>query len=168
MTALELCAAATAADRARIAALARVIWREYYPGIISRAQIEYMLAVGYSAEALADDAVAGTRFTLAWQADAPVGFAAVSPEANDADNAWLDKLYVRAEVRGGGVGSALVQRAFDDARELGARTLRLRVNRFNASAIAAYRRYGFTIETADVKDIGGGYVMDDYIMMTTL
>jgi ribosomal protein S18 acetylase RimI-like enzyme len=40
----------------------------------------------------------------------------------------------------------------------------LAVNKHNASAIAAYRKHGFEIAQAVVKDIGGGYVMDDYIM----
>lgn len=32
------------------------------------------------------------------------------------------------------------------------------------SAIAAYRKYGFTVREEVVQDIGGGFVMDDYIM----
>ena len=33
--------------------LADVVWRAYYPGIVPLAQIDYMLARGYSDEALA-------------------------------------------------------------------------------------------------------------------
>ena len=40
----------------------------------------------------------------------------------------------------------------------------LAVNKRNAAAIAAYRKHGFEIVEAVVKDIGGGFVMDDYIM----
>jgi ribosomal protein S18 acetylase RimI-like enzyme len=40
----------------------------------------------------------------------------------------------------------------------------LAVNKHNAQAIAAYRKNGFRVADAVVKDIGGGFVMDDYIM----
>ena len=46
--------------------------------------------------------------------------------------------------------------------------LLLRVNRQNQPAIDAYLRYGFTVATLIVEDIGGGYVMDDYVMMKEL
>lgn len=38
-----------------LAELASVIWRQHYPGIISSAQIEYMLANMYALESLRDD-----------------------------------------------------------------------------------------------------------------
>jgi ribosomal protein S18 acetylase RimI-like enzyme len=38
------------------------------------------------------------------------------------------------------------------------------VNKRNRNAIAAYEKYGFRIVDSVVKDIGGGFVMDDYIM----
>ncbi len=49
-------------------------------------------------------------------------------------------------------------------REVGARTIWLTVNRRNERAIGAYRRAGFREVRAQVTDIGGGYVMDDYVM----
>ena len=39
-------------DLAAVAELARVIWRKHYPGIITLEQIEYMLELGYSLDAL--------------------------------------------------------------------------------------------------------------------
>ena len=44
------------------------------------------------------------------------------------------------------------------------RTIWLTVNRRNERAIGAYRRTGFREVRAQVTDIGGGYVMDDYVM----
>jgi ribosomal protein S18 acetylase RimI-like enzyme len=40
----------------------------------------------------------------------------------------------------------------------------LTVNKRNTRAIAAYRRNGFTVLEAVVADIGGGFVMDDFLM----
>ena len=44
----------------------------------------------------------------------------------------------------------------------------LRVNRKNAQAIAAYGMYGFTVVREVVEDFGGGFVMDDYVMVKPL
>lgn len=153
-----------AADHARLAALAREIWHEHYAGLISRAQIAYMLERGYSPHALAAEQRAGTRFVLAEREAGAVGFAAVSPDPADSAIAWLDKLYVHAAARGRGLGGRLVADSLGHARHEGATRLRLRVNRDNAGAIDAYRRLGFAVEAEDVKDIGGGFVMDDYLM----
>ena len=44
----------------------------------------------------------------------------------------------------------------------------LSVNKHNTRAIAAYRRNGFVIAESVVTDIGGGFVMDDYVMAKNL
>jgi ribosomal protein S18 acetylase RimI-like enzyme len=44
----------------------------------------------------------------------------------------------------------------------------LAVNKSNRSAISAYLKHGFRVGDAVVKDIGGGFVMDDYIMVKPL
>ena len=40
----------------------------------------------------------------------------------------------------------------------------LQVNKRNTKAISSYRKYGFEVRSSTVDDIGGGYVMDDYVM----
>jgi ribosomal protein S18 acetylase RimI-like enzyme len=42
--------------------------------------------------------------------------------------------------------------------------MRLQVNRGNAQAIRAYRKYGFVVVESRVFDIGDGFVMDDHVM----
>jgi GNAT superfamily N-acetyltransferase len=156
-------------DHRALAALARDIWHEHYPAIISLDQIEYMLANGYSAQTLAAEQAAGTRFVLARISDAgDAGFASVSPDSKDTATAWLDKFYVRRAHRGAGVGRRLLDWAIDTALAIDARALCLRVNRHNAQSVAIYRHAGFAIERADVKPIGQGFVMDDYIMRKPL
>lgn len=149
---------------AEIAQLARRIWREHYPGIISHAQIDYMLLHGYSPQGMQREiAEDGVRYALARCGGNAAGFTAHGP-GSDADTLWLDKLYVAAEYRGEGLARALLADAVDHAREIGKQRIRLRVNRRNRGAISAYRRLGFRIEATDIKDIGGGFVMDDYVM----
>jgi len=50
------------------------------------------------------------------------------------------------------------------AREKGCGRLVLAVNKNNRAAIDAYLKHGFRVADAVVKDIGAGFVMDDYIM----
>jgi ribosomal protein S18 acetylase RimI-like enzyme len=67
-----------------------------------------------------------------------------------------------------GYGGMLLERALAIARGHDCATLMLAVNKHNRNAIAAYNKYGFRIAESVVKDIGGGFVMDDYIMRKVL
>lgn len=153
--------AETRAQLAEIGRLAGVIWREHYIPIIGQAQVEYMLERGYTTDALATEQTAGSRFLIAYNDDQAVGYAGWTPDSDNYGVVWLDKFYVLSDVRGAGVGSALLKRVAADSGDV---TLKLRVNRHNDRAIATYNRLGFEVETTHAKPIGGGFVMDDYIM----
>jgi RimJ/RimL family protein N-acetyltransferase len=62
----------------------------------------------------------------------------------------------------------LLQHCGREVRAAGAHRLILYVNKRNAKAIAAYQRNGFVIAESVVTDIGGGFVMDDYVMAKNL
>jgi GNAT superfamily N-acetyltransferase len=155
------------ADRGEIAAVQRLaheIWHAHYPGVITVDQIDYMLSRGYSREVLADFVERVDRgLELAVVDGEPAGFAAWYM-TNGLAEAKLDKLYVLQSRQRLGLGARLVGRVVDLARAAGANTLILNVNKRNAQAIRAYQRYGFALREAVVVDIGGGYVMDDYVM----
>ncbi len=156
------------ADVPAVQQLAARVWRAHYPGIISLAQIDYMLERGYATEALrtfigSDDA----GLELAREGEALIGFAAWmnGPRAGEVK---LDKLYVDPDRQRGGIGGRLIERVCDLARGQGAQTLVLNVNRHNTGAQAAYRKRGFDVRETVVIDIGGGFVMDDYVMARAL
>jgi len=150
-------------DAERIAALAREIWHAHYPGIISAAQIEYMLAQRYDPQVIRDELKRSDFWWDKLEVDkVMIGFSSYflsSPEEMK-----LDKLYVKQDSQRQGYGGMLIERAAAVARAQGCARLALAVNRNNRSAIAAYGKYGFVIRGTAVKDIGGGFVMDDYIM----
>ena len=50
----------------------------------------------------------------------------------------------------------------------GSSSVYLTVNKGNDDTIAIYRKWGFEIIDSVVTDIGGGFVMDDYIMSLDL
>ena len=145
-----------------VIALAGVIWREHYPGIISMEQIDYMLAQRYtpavicaqlqSADAWWDKALLGDRL---------IGFAQYEryPGAMK-----LDKLYLHRDYRRQGYGARLLAHVEAAARARGLPAVRLNVNKHNAKSIAAYRNSGYAVIETVVADIGGGFVMDDYVM----
>lgn len=159
---------ATHADLPAVQALAHTVWRAHYPGIISHAQIDYMLARSYTLPALArfvDDPRAGLELVRAGAE--VVGFAAWYCTDDPAD-VKLDRLYVLPSWQRGGVGGRLIARVATLSRTHGASRLILNVNKDNVQAQNAYRRHGFEVCEAVVVDIGNGYVMDDYVMEKAL
>jgi ribosomal protein S18 acetylase RimI-like enzyme len=67
-----------------------------------------------------------------------------------------------------GLGSRLLEHVSGRARVAGCTTLILAVNKRNEGAIATYRRNGFAVREAVRVEIGGGFVMDDFIMAKSL
>jgi ribosomal protein S18 acetylase RimI-like enzyme len=160
--------AATEDDLAAVAELAGVIWRRHYPGIITQEQIEYMLALGYSRAALRRFLDAeGAGLDVARVGDRLAGFGAYY-RLDGTQELKLDKLYVHQDFHGRGVGSRLIATAEGAARGQGCSALVLNVNKRNGQAIRAYERNGFTIREGVVVDIGGGFMMDDYVMAKPL
>lgn len=156
------------ADLPVVAALAGRIWRLHYPGIISEAQIDYMLARGYALDVLARFLrEEGAGLVIARHAGEPVGFAAWCRSGTTATTK-LDKLYVLPTLHRQGIGRRMIEHVAARARADGATTLVLNVNKRNAAAIAAYRRCAFVVREAIVVDIGEGHVMDDYVMARAL
>lgn len=143
-----------------VAALARETWTEHYVPIIGAAQVAYMLAKFQSAEAVARQiADEGYEYYLASGA----GYLALVPDLAG-KSVLLSKIYLKAELRGTGLGRALVEFAEQRCAELGGRELWLTVNRNNAGSIAFYERMGFRKTNAQTTDIGGGFAMDDWRM----
>lgn len=156
-------ARAAAADADALSALAGVVWRAHYPSIIAMAQIDYMLAQRYAPALIRDEIARGVIWDTARAGGRPVGFSACLPPR--AGEMKLDKLYVHPDFQRRGCGRQLVARAAAAARAAGCAALVLAVNKRNAPALAAYRGYGFRVREAMVQQIGGGFVMDDYLMV---
>ena len=167
MKADAVIASATSEHLVEISALATVIWRAHYPGIISPAQIEYMLARMYDVDVLRRELESGVVWFRALVEDELHGFASVG-QTEIATEFKLHKLYVHPDRQRHGLGSALLTECESAARARGAKTLVLNVNKRNEAAIAAYRKRGFTLRESIEAEIGGGFVMDDCVMVKAL
>jgi GNAT superfamily N-acetyltransferase len=152
------------ADIAPVCALAREIWLQHYPGIITVRQIEYMLEQRYSADVIRSQMRSGD----AWWDKLEVGGRLCGFANYECDSAArsmkLDKLYVHQLVRGKGYGAALIAHVARAATRQGMHELYLQVNKRNYASVAAYLRVGFVIAQAVKADIGNGFFMDDFVM----
>ena len=103
-------------DIVPVCALAREIWTQHYPGIITVKQIEYMLAQRYSPEAIRKQLQAGEAWWDKLESGGELcGFASYERGA-EARSMKLDKLYVHQLVRGKGYGAALIDHVARAAR----------------------------------------------------
>ncbi|HWH46990.1 MAG TPA: GNAT family N-acetyltransferase [Burkholderiales bacterium] len=157
-----------AADIHWLTALAREIWYQHYPGIITVKQIEYMLEQRYSPSRIRTEIDSGTACWIKLLVNGVLGGFA-SYETNRAQRAVkLDKLYVHGRFRRRGCGAALARHVEQAARTEGCDQVYLQVNRNNFDSIAAYKRFGFEVVEQVKTDIGGGFYMDDYLMSKPL
>jgi len=127
-----------------------------------------MLARMYAPDVLREEMRSrGICFELLRLDDHLTGFASFGP-ADEPRTIKLHKLYLHPDWQERGLGSRLLQHCERAAREAGATQLRLAVNKRNVKAIAAYERNGFAVADSAVTHIGGGFVMDDFIMVKRL
>jgi diamine N-acetyltransferase len=156
------------ADVGIIKKLAETIWPICYGTIITAEQLQYMLQLIYSENALLAQIEKGHKFIIAWENETPIGFASYSQKSATENTTYrLHKIYVLPHHPTKRIGSTLLTYVCDACKSLDANTLELNVNKYN-TAIQFYLKKGFTITKEEVIDIGEGFVMDDYVMILTL
>lgn len=156
---------ATTRDINAIQNVAYVTWPVAYKKILSSEQLEYMLELMYSQEALENQFYEGSQFLIAEVENEVVGFASFG-FIKDATYK-LHKLYVNPDVQKSGAGKALLQESIAKVIKLGGNKLQLQVNRKN-KAVGFYEKMGFEIVKEQDFNIGEGYFMKDYIMELNL
>jgi GNAT superfamily N-acetyltransferase len=145
--------------------LAQQIWPDTYGDLISPEQMQYMLNLFYTPDALRRQILEEKQsFLLVEQGEEPIGFAAWSPLAEPGVYK-LNKLYVLPGIQGRGTGKAILEFIYEAIR--GARALRLNVNRHN-KARQFYEKMGFVLIGEEDIDIGNNYQMNDYVMEIAL
>ncbi len=125
-----------------------------------------MLGLMYADEVIAGEMASGIVWKFIVLDGGVCGFLSYGCSGNDAVK--LAKIYIHKDARGKGIAKAAFQRVFAYAKEKGRSSIFLTVNKQNQRAIRAYEKNGFRIAEATVFSIGGGFVMDDYVMRRSL
>ncbi|PWT98700.1 MAG: GNAT family N-acetyltransferase [Bacteroidetes bacterium] len=142
------------------------VWPQTYANILSPEQIDYMLGMMYSVESLKYQIEEkGHQFIIGYDDKEPVAFASFSPKDSENKNRWrLHKIYILPGQQGKGIGKKMVDYIAAEALRYGASEIELNVNRYNP-AKTFYEKIGFSEIGQEDIDIGGGYLMNDYIML---
>jgi ribosomal protein S18 acetylase RimI-like enzyme len=153
---------------ATVRRLADEIWPETFAPILPPPQIPYMMRMMYAPEVLARELADGVRWEIVLVDSSPSGYLSWSACPGRPGTAKLHKVYLASRWHGRGVGQAMLAHAADGCRAEGFRRVLLAVNKRNDRAIRAYRRNGFAVVESVCNDIGGGFVMDDFLMAREL
>lgn len=140
--------------------LAHRIWPDTFSEILSKAQVEYMLNWMYSPEKLISQMEEGHHFFILID-KAPIGFVGIEQQVDQ--RVKIHKLYLLPGEQGKGLGQMILDFVIDWAKERGAQSIYLNVNRYN-KAVDFYQHIGMNILHSEDIDIGNGYLMEDYVM----
>lgn len=151
-------------DVAKIQEIAHITWPITYGEILSTGQLEYMLDLIYSDEALTKQIQNKEQlFYLISDSKSVIGFIGIEHNYKNEAITKIHKIYLLPETQGKGFGKIVFEEIEKMASENHSKDLLLNVNRFN-TALNFYKKLGFEIkETVDI-EIGNGYLMEDYVM----
>ncbi len=148
-------------DIKRLALLANEIWHEYFPCILTNAQIDYMVETFQSAHALQQQIESGYRYYILYHEAKAAGYFGVCSKPDN--SMFLSKFYLKQEFRGKGFATAQFHEVQRLAEQTGASHIWLTVNKYNQKAIAVYQHFGMEKIRDEVTEIGHDFVMDDFV-----
>ncbi|WP_424244461.1 ribosomal protein S18 acetylase RimI-like enzyme [Elusimicrobium posterum] len=144
--------------------MARDIWTEHYAFLHADGQNDYMLEKFQSYEVIKKQIETGELYYYIVKEDGDyAGYFAIAPKNG---SMYLSKLYVYKHFRGRGISKAILEFIKQQAKAQNLKEITLNVNRNNTS-VAAYKKLGFQVYNEAARDIGNGYVMDDFDMKLT-
>ncbi|OIV41173.1 GNAT family N-acetyltransferase [Flavobacterium johnsoniae] len=151
-------------DIKTIQEITNITWPITYGEILSQAQLDYMLGLFYSDEALSKQIENKEQlFYLISDSESMIGFIGIEHRYKNEAVTKIHKIYLLPETQGKGYGKKVFEFIEELALENNSKQLLLNVNRFN-TALNFYKKLGFEIkETVDI-EIGNGYLMEDYVM----
>ena len=126
-----------------------------------------MLMKFQSADAIKSQITGGSEYYLAKIENEWAGYICLIPDL-DNNKMILSKIYTKRSKRGKGLGKSMLDYAESKCVSEKFPSILLTVNKFNDGPISWYKRHGFFVVDEVIKDIGGGFFMDDYIMEKTV
>ena len=159
---LEVRKAETDTQVREIADLAKVIWNEHFTPIIGKDQVDYMVEKFQSYPALKEQISEGYEYYQIFSGGEFCGYNGIHP--GEDNRLFLSKLYLKKESRGHHLATGAFSFLKEICRERGYSAIWLTCNKHNDNSLGVYRHFGFEIIDTQEADIGGGFIMDDYIM----
>ena len=159
---LEVRKAETDTQVREIADLAKVIWNEHFTPIIGKDQVDYMVEKFQSYPALKEQISEGYEYYQIFSGGEFCGYTGIHP--GEDNRLFLSKLYLKKESRGHHLATGAFSFLKEICRERGYSAIWLTCNKHNDNSLGVYRHFEFEIIDTQEADIGGGFIMDDYIM----
>lgn len=146
-----------------LAKIAKRIWHYAFDELIGTNQADYMIEKFQSESAFERQTSSEyyNYYFILFNGE-EVGYIAMVNRP-DEDRLFLSKLYLLPEFHRKGIAVKSLQFVKSKAKEWSKSAVYLTVNKGNARAITVYEKFGFKLIDSVVTDIGGGFVMDDYI-----
>ncbi|UQB68375.1 GNAT family N-acetyltransferase [Epilithonimonas zeae] len=143
--------------------LAKKSWAFAYADILEQDQIDYMLNMMYSEEALKKHFKnPNYHYYLVSENDEFLGFVGFEFH-QEPETTKLHRIYFLKEAQGKGLGKKALKFVINEAENVNDKRVTLTVNK-NNSAHKFYESQGFKVYEEAILNIGNGYVMDDYLM----
>ena len=158
-------------DIPKIIEVADAVWKQTYRAFLSEEQVEYMYEKMYSAEAIKEQMQSGTTYLMYLEDNDILGFVAYQIKEDvygilKNDIVYLQRLYVKQNLHGKGVGKALLEEVVKVALKNHCPCIQLNVHRKN-TAMYFYKKMGF--ELFEKTDIAyGPFWLNDYILRKSL
>lgn len=142
--------------------LAKKIYHETYDGLLPEGQVEYMLDLTLTQDAMIKNVNNRQfKYEILYLNGEPSGFFAYCPakyfSPQFQSGTFLSKIYLLSYARERNISSKIFS--------ILPLPVVLTVNKTNTQAVQIYKHLGFKITDSVVTDIGGGFVMDDFIMV---
>jgi len=165
----------TAADASTLADLAARLFAEAYGPTHPEPELSRYLARSFSVDKVREEIVDPNvaMFVADDESLGPIGYAFLRktielPEGVTSRNSFeVVRFYVAAAAQGRGVGAALMEQCFAEARQRGADTIWLQVWKEAPWAIGFYQRMGFTV-VGSALFYFGAQIGNDHIMSRSL
>ena len=163
---IELKPVSTPEEIDALCCLAKEAWEQAYSELLGYEQINYMVEKFLSPPAVVQQMKEQNYvYYIIYGDNEPGGLIGFAPNYEGRDELFLSKLYLLPHMKGSGAARVAFGMAESEARRLGLSEIRLTVNKGNTHAKKVYEHWGFEVVESTVTDIGGGFVMDDYIML---
>ena len=150
-------------DISTIQDLAKRSWEVAYADILKQGQIDYMLDLMYSADAIRIHLEnPNFHYYLIKENDEFLGFIGFEFH-QELGTTKLHRIYFLKEAQGKGLGKKALNFIKEEVKKIGDKRITLAVNK-NNQAKSFYESQGFNVYDEGIFDIGNGYVMDDFLM----